>query len=195
MNFDRIAWCYDPLKRLVFGQKLDQAAKFHLSEIKPNSSVLVIGGGTGEILEALPKETEVIYVEESAKMIAKARRHRQSNILWVNKNFLNYHLPRPVDHVVCPFILDLFDDDTLQGMIVGIKEALSEHGDLIVTDFNQKNKFLLASMLLFFRITSNVPAMKLPSIHEKLLEAKFNPIKSASFMGDFVFSTVYTIHK
>ena len=73
-NFDSIAPFYDFLVKLVFGKKIWEAQRTHLNEIPENGSVLILGGGPGRILESLPANINVTYLELSSKMIERAKR-------------------------------------------------------------------------------------------------------------------------
>src|SRR5690606_22865871 len=75
-NFDSIAPIYDGLSRLVFGNALQRAQTEHISLIPPNSNVLLIGGGSGWLLEQLLTYSplaEVTYLEVSPKMLQLAQ--------------------------------------------------------------------------------------------------------------------------
>src|SRR5580692_1554130 len=83
-NYDPIAGSYAFLSRLVFGQAEVNAQVELLRYIGPGSRVLIVGGGTGWILEKLaaihPSGLRITYVESSANMIAltKKRDWRQN---------------------------------------------------------------------------------------------------------------------
>ena len=77
-NFNLIAPVYDFLAKMVFGSHLKKAQTIFLNQIKEGDRVLVVGGGTGWILEELNqlnKPIKVVYVEPSTKMmsLSKAR--------------------------------------------------------------------------------------------------------------------------
>ena len=62
-SYNKLAFAYDFLKWVVFGNRLNQAAVVHLKYIKPNTRILVIGGGTGWILEHLNRVKSIDFVE------------------------------------------------------------------------------------------------------------------------------------
>ncbi|RZL54089.1 MAG: methyltransferase type 12, partial [Pedobacter sp.] len=72
-NYDKIANQYDTLSRLVFFKSQVNAQINQLHNIPKDSSVLIVGGGTGWILEEIvklhPSGIKIIYVEISAKML------------------------------------------------------------------------------------------------------------------------------
>ncbi len=77
-NYNKIAKYYDLISRLVYGKAIIKAQVSLLKFIPANSSVLIIGGGTGWVLEELAKIHQegltIIYVENSSKMIALAQK-------------------------------------------------------------------------------------------------------------------------
>ena len=52
-NYDNSAAFYDQLSQMVFGKALIRAQLYLLQQVPPNSTVLIVGGGTGWILEEL----------------------------------------------------------------------------------------------------------------------------------------------
>lgn len=190
-NFDGIAWCYDPLKKLVFGNKLDQAATHLFSGIPVGSKVLVIGGGSGKILDGAPEGIKITYLEKSKQMIKKARRRPVLNIEFVHFDFLEYQPPGAFDYVMCPFFLDLFDPERMKSVIHKIRETLTKDGRLLVADFAFQHSNLLKLMYFGFRVVSNIPAKSIPPIHDILLHSEFKLMGSANFLNGLVFSNQY----
>src|SRR5689334_3514018 len=52
-NYNSVAFFYDSLNRIVFGNSTIRSQVWLLQQIPANASILVIGGGTGWILEKL----------------------------------------------------------------------------------------------------------------------------------------------
>ena len=81
-NFNFIAPFYNFLQRLIFGNHLQKAQSFFLNEIKPSSTVLIIGGGSGEIISSIFQVSipeKVVFVEQSSKMIELAKPKVKNN--------------------------------------------------------------------------------------------------------------------
>jgi SAM-dependent methyltransferase len=78
INYDPIARSYDFLSRLVFGQAETKAQIELLRYTNAGSRILVVGGGTGWILEELatlhPAGLRITYVDSSARMIAASKK-------------------------------------------------------------------------------------------------------------------------
>ena len=76
-NYNTIAGYYDFLSRTIFQRSIINAQVALLSYIKPNSTVLIVGGGTGWILEKIePAGLEITYVEISENMLALSRKRK-----------------------------------------------------------------------------------------------------------------------
>ena len=52
-DFDGIAWCYDFMAKLIFGERLYQASIQWLETLNKLDTVVVLGGGSGKILKQL----------------------------------------------------------------------------------------------------------------------------------------------
>ena len=52
-NYNNIAWIYDWLAKVVFGRKQELASRAFLRIIPNDAKILVIGGGTGKIINYL----------------------------------------------------------------------------------------------------------------------------------------------
>ncbi|MFT4205357.1 MAG: methyltransferase [Chitinophagaceae bacterium] len=81
-NYDRLAPFYDFISRAVYGQALVRAQRSVLHFLEDGQDVLVVGGGTGWILDEIEKlerkNIAVTYIEASSKMIALARKRKVS---------------------------------------------------------------------------------------------------------------------
>ncbi|MES1218101.1 MAG: methyltransferase domain-containing protein, partial [Bacteroidota bacterium] len=90
-NYDKIAKYYDQLSRVVFGRTLIQAQKALLKFITPGTNILIIGGGTGIILEEISKiyssDLTITYVEISRNMIeiAEKRNWKQNEVYFIHQ--------------------------------------------------------------------------------------------------------------
>ena len=191
-NFDSVAPFYDFLVKLTFGQRIWQAQRAHLNEIQKNSSVLVLGGGTGKILNWLPANCNVTYLELSSKMIERANRMGKAE--FINEDFRTYLFIKKFDWVICPFFLDCFEEEDLKMVLEKIREVMGHGAGLIITDFqitNWRQKLLTKLMIQFFRWTSNLPTKRLLPIQTLVREGDLNLIKSRSFHNDFIFSDIY----
>jgi hypothetical protein len=54
-SFNNSAWFYDRLSRLVYGKAIVNTQLYLLGYIQPNSNILIVGGGTGWILDEITR--------------------------------------------------------------------------------------------------------------------------------------------
>jgi ubiquinone/menaquinone biosynthesis C-methylase UbiE len=59
-NYDRIARIYDKLSRMVFGKSIVRAQQSILPFITTPARMLIVGGGTGWILEEIARFTQPV---------------------------------------------------------------------------------------------------------------------------------------
>ncbi|MEP4535064.1 MAG: class I SAM-dependent methyltransferase [Cyclobacteriaceae bacterium] len=193
-DFDKIAGFYDPIKRLIFGRKLNQAYQYYLPRLNEGDHVLIIGGGTGKILRHIPFNVRVTYVEKSRVMIKYARQNASLDTEFYWADFLHFESPDSYDWVICPFFLDVFDSEHLAQAIAKIRTLLKEEGKLIVTDFKpgeRLQKLFVKVMYWFFKITTNIEAGKLLDINKHVLKSGFEGDESVFFMKNLIFSRIY----
>ncbi|WP_422355502.1 class I SAM-dependent methyltransferase [Roseivirga pacifica] len=197
-QFDRVAPVYDGLSKLVFGSALINAQKKNLVNVPLSANVLVVGGGSGEILcdDLLNKVKHIDYVELSAKMLRKAKaRCNSAKVNFIHADIAE--LTGSYDAVVANFFLDCFDAESLEDIILHLKSLMSPNAVLLVTDFKQPqmlwHKVLLASMLKFFKHASNLEAGKLQPIREKLKAAGFHEHYLSFGLRGFVFTAAFKL--
>lgn len=192
-SFNLIAPIYDRLVWVVFGMVLWKAQKHHLTKIKANDSVLILGGGTGKILKDV-QSNAITFVDSSSKMIDLAQRNGKAE--FVQMDYLKPELDQKFDWVICPFFLDCFKEQNLTLVLEKIKLNLHETGRLIVVDFlPQKGirKFMIWIMILFFKLFSRLDASRLLDLRKYVSNAGFRPSDQASFPNGWVFSDIYSL--
>jgi 2-polyprenyl-3-methyl-5-hydroxy-6-metoxy-1,4-benzoquinol methylase len=197
MNFDRLAGSYDSLARLVFGKSIINAQVSHFSKIPERSRVLIIGGGTGSILEYLPPGIKSIdYVEPSSKMIAKSKsRETTGNINFTQCRIEDFKSQEQYDVIITNFFLDLYDEESLSTLIPKLQNRLKRKGLWIVTDFYGKQKIwqslLLRVMYRFFRLTSGLYNQQLPDWKQILSRSGLVPLSEIYFYRGFIHAICY----
>jgi tRNA (cmo5U34)-methyltransferase len=203
-NFDSVALFYDQLVKLVFGSKLYDAQVALFKDLPKESSVLVIGGGTGVFLHQFIKETlpkSIDYVEVSARMLEIAQKKRLDsnyvNIRFIHGDEQHQTLLGEYDIVILPFVLDLYPESSLETLFKRIVPKVNARGVLLVTDFciSEKSiiyqRFLLKLMYLFFGLMSGVKAKHLPDYKSILHKHGFQMQISYAIMNGFVESGIY----
>lgn len=197
-GFNRLAPFYTIISTLVFGKKLKQAERHFLAILKPNDRVLILGGGSGNFLQALlQRQPDVIidYIDISSRMIALAKKKTRhpSNVNFIIGTEENIPTQK-YSSVITNFYLDLFSDKTLQHIVQKIKIHVQPDAQWLATDFiSQKrwHKILLWIMYRFFRVTTGIEASRLPDWQSTLQKAGMQEIRSKKFYCGFIKSSVY----
>lgn len=193
-NFNLIAPFYDGIARLVFGNDLLESQIFFLRKIKSTDSILVLGGGTGSLLEFMPVCEKVDFVEKSKQMIKRAARKKCSqSVNFIHADFLTMDINDSYDVIISPFFLDCYSGKNLNLALGKIKDSLAPEGALIVSDFQEtkSNKFQLSIMHIFFRILTNLDAKSLSNIHEIVLLHGFVAKEDFFLHQNRLFSRLY----
>lgn len=197
-RFNSIAPVYDWLAQLVFGDAIWKSQIHFLNEIKPSDKVLILGGGSGKILESIPICQSIYFLEKSEKMLQLAKkRNVNQKISWLCEDFLIYHSEEVFDVIICPFFLDAFNEKNLELVINQIRKYLKSSGKLLVIDFQIKKKWhaiLVLAMYLFFRIVVSYNGKKLLNFSSLLEKKGFCERKKQSFYSENIFSSVF-IHQ
>lgn len=203
-RFDRLAFIYDFLVKLVFGRSLRKAQTHFLKELPQKGRLLILGGGTGWILAEIGKrrpELTVVYVEASEKMISLAQKKSQElKVNFVHGNEQMIPESPSYDAVLTPFFLDLFGPVRLFASMSLIDQALSKDGKWLFVDFHVPKsnglkrmyaKGLIYIMYRFFRILCGIDAQKLPDFDRAFEMANYQLKKEARFHLGMVISRVY----
>lgn len=198
---------YDSIKSVVFGRSLERAQSIFLDRIPAGSSVLIVGGGTGWLLEPLLTEgrtSHILYLETSVRMLALAsRRVLDRQLLGVIEFQLGDEstLPRgiKVDVIITPFVLDLFQAQSLRTrMLPRLKQALKPGGQWIITDFvtgaGKWQKRLIQSMIWFFRLTACIETRQLVDWQSLMAETGLRLQARQPQVGGMVSAEIWVDH-
>ncbi len=200
-NYDSIAWFYDRLSRLVYGRALVRAQQFLVKEIPANSRTLIVGGGTGWVLEEIAKVhssgLSITYVDSSPKMIALARKRNagDNKVTFIANTIEVVGAAEIYDVVLTPFLFDNFTDPVMQKVFVQLHERLATQGTWLFCDFRKPvvfwQKILLKVMYLFFRVSCGIEASALPDTEGCFATHGYKTKTQNGFVKGFVISTVY----
>jgi tRNA (cmo5U34)-methyltransferase len=196
--YDRVAPFYDGLARIVFGKSIVKAQLVHLPMIPPKSKVLILGGGTGWLLEALLREkpeSTYHYAETSAKMISLATQRigYLQNVHFLHGSFSAEKTGCKWDVIIANFFLDQFDEAEIALMLTELELRMNPGAMLMVTDFQKTkawHKLYLWMMYSFFRAVGAVSVKILPEWGKLILHRHYQVQKSVTFYGDFIRSAV-----
>lgn len=203
-NYDRIAANYDRLSRLIFGKSIVRAQQSLLPLITPPARVLIVGGGTGWILEEMarvfPSGLTIDYVEISSNMLDLARKRdfKNNQVTFVHAGIEDYTAPAAYKVVITPFLFDNFGRERAQVVFKKLNNMLENGGLWLFTDFHIDkglNRFwqktLLRSMYIFFKNISHVEADQLPDMQALFKAYNFRIISETFHFGRFIHSVAY----
>jgi len=200
-NYNNSAWFYDSLARLVYGKALVNAQVYLLRHIPSDSKVLIVGGGTGWILDELARihssGLQITYVEIAPNMMALSKKRNVGNnqVTFINDAIENIDLPADYDIALTPCLLDNFTEENLTKVFNSIAVLLKPDGLWLNASFQLTGKWwqqvLLKSMFIFFKLTCGIEASKLPGIDKCFEEEHFKLIEQQRFFGDFIGARVY----
>ena len=201
-GFDRVAPYYDLMKQIVFGSSIRRSQLHFLPQLPAIGDILVLGGGTGEILEPLLRNNlsrRIWYVEASSRMLELAEKGIGKD-LGRNVTFIHgteARLPDNImfDGIITNFFVDLFPDGVLLDLCRKLEPRLKGSGRWIVTDFVDTGKkwhrMLLSLMYSFFVYTCKIEANALPRWEEKLQQAGLERMDCQQFYNEFIKTCVY----
>jgi ubiquinone/menaquinone biosynthesis C-methylase UbiE len=173
-DYNSIAKFYDTLSRIVFQRSIVKAQQYLIGFINDNDKVLLIGGGTGWILEEISKmkkrNISIAYVEKSSAMINLSRKRNYTNVYveFINKSVEEYDASGKFDMIITPFLFDNFLVDKIKIVFAKLDSMLKQNGIWLYADFindktNKKlwQRALLKTMYLFFRLTAKIETQEL----------------------------------
>ena len=201
-NYDAVAGFYDRLGKAVFGNAINQAQLCMLEFIPPDANILIVGGGTGWILEEItrlqPRGLQISYVEISKRMLRRSRQRSfgKNRVSFIHAAIQDVCLEGTYDVVVTPFLFDNFSDKTLRQVFQKINGRLKENGLWLFTDFQYpensfRQKMLLRSMYLFFGFLCRLETSRLPDAVPLFHTYGYRRIRQESFFNRFILSEAY----
>lgn len=203
MNFNHVAPLYDRLAHLVFGQTLERAQLSLLDRLPSGGRWLLLGGGTGWLLEQVLNRCQpasVTYIEASERMLELTQQrlvNQKHNVTIEYRLGTEADLTKAdrFDVILTPFVLDLFPEDWLNNqMIPCLLGTLEAGGYWLVTDFVPTTiwwqRVLAKSMQLFFTITAGLHSQRLPN-WMPLLKTRLNLVAQQDALHGMVQSALF----
>ena len=198
-DYNNIAHRYDRLAKLVFGNKLESAKKANIEHIKPGHKVLVVGGGTGSILEyiaELGRKNVIDFVDVSDQMIQIAR---QREIIDNRVSFYPVKIEEfeisDYDIIITNFFFDQFSQDKTEMILAILKQKLSRNGLVLFSDFlnptSVRNRIIHTLMKLYFRFTINLKVKQYPDYQKAFYMSGLKQI-SSKLVGGNILVEVYS---
>ncbi|ELR68441.1 ubiquinone/menaquinone biosynthesis methylase [Fulvivirga imtechensis AK7] len=200
-NFNTVAFIYDKLAGLVFGRSIIYAQVCHLRAVQPGSHILIVGGGTGWILEELDQlkmALAVTYVEPSSAMICRAMKRQPFKYIhvdFISAGYDGVSAGKEYDILITNFFLDLFKEEHLDRVLKGLYTLLKPNGLWLVTDFVNTDKYwqkaLVRAMYVFFRLTTQIEADCLQDYATKLVAMKMSKASERQFYHGMIKSWLF----
>lgn len=203
-NYDVIARYYDVLSRMVFFNAQRKAQIDQLRYIPANSQILIVGGGTGWILEEIskiqPAHLQITYVDLSVNMLERAKKRNigKNEVTFVHSAIEELQSEKKYTVILTAFLFDNFLEARIAKVFHQLHHLLEPGGLWIFTDFDATAKerkiwkgYLLKTMYLFFRHIAQVEASSLLQTEQYFIEAGYTVISEALYYRRFIKSTVY----
>lgn len=196
-GFDNVSWFYDFLSSLIFGHSLIKAQYAFLSVIRNHHRVLIIGGGTGKILNKIAQlapNCHIDYVEASSKMLKKSKKRKHQHVHYIHGD--EYSIPQnSYDIIITFFFLDLFPQQKFNEIFPILDSHLQTKGIWLFTDFypntHKIKKKFIGLMYWFFRKTAQVQAKRLPDFNIAFSEYQYQKCSSHFFYFKIIQSVHY----
>jgi ubiquinone/menaquinone biosynthesis C-methylase UbiE len=203
-NYDPVAGCYDFLSRLVFGQAEVAAQIELLKYINPGNQILIVGGGTGWILEKLAavhsSGLRITYVESSCNMMAlsKKRDWRQNDVDFVLLPVEQFVTEERYDSILTGFLFDNFSTESADMVFHLLHPLLKSRGYWLFADFYYHKgegalwqALLLKSMYIAARLICGVEGRYLADMEPLFAAAGYRQLYTFSHYRRFIKSIVY----
>jgi len=202
-NYDTIASSYDLIRKIVLGNSIVKAQVGLLKFIPANSRILIVGGGTGWILEEISaiysEGLQIDYVESSAKMIrlSQKRNHRSNEITYIHQPIEIYTTDKIYDVIITPFLFDNFQIDKIAIIFAKLNRYLNKDGVWLYADFVYDEthgplwqKILLKIMYFFFRVTCKIETQEIVNM-DQFFTTLYYPVFTTSYYHNFIQSIAY----
>lgn len=169
-NYNLIARYYDRLSRVVFGKRMELAKQAHLRLVKGKQKILIVGGGTGKLIEyiaSIEGKVELDFVDASSKMLnrAKLREGRSGPINYYLSPILDYK-GNGYDIITLNFFLDQFTDNEAETVLKHLKSKLVPGGLILFSDLKRtqdiRDRLLDKIMFFLFRLLTGAKTRDYP---------------------------------
>lgn len=203
-NYDKVARYYDWLSRTIFQRSIINAQVCLLPYINEHNTVLIVGGGTGWILEEIarvrPAGLEITYVEISGAMLrlSQKRDYKQNNVTFVHESIETFIPSHAYDVILTPFLFDNFSTVNASLIFDKLHAVLKAGGSWLFADFVYDanrgklwQRLLLKTMYTFFRLICNIESAKLNDMEGLFLKFRYQLIFERFHYGRFIWSAVY----
>jgi ubiquinone/menaquinone biosynthesis C-methylase UbiE len=198
-GFDRLSLFYDLLVKLVFGRTIRESQICLIEEVGDRENWLVLGGGTGWVLEEIFKvhpQAKITYIEVSQNMINQAHKRRATGrVDYILGSIDEIPSGRKYDVVVTAFFWDMFHANRAMKMKQEIDLKLKNDAFWLCADFKNTDiwwqKILMRVMYWFFKVTCRIEASELPEFSQIFDKGKHEVLFQKTFHHGMIESTLY----
>ncbi len=203
-NYDKIAGSYDFLSRLIFQKSQVYAQIDQLANLPSQSKILIVGGGTGWILNEITNlklaGIEITYVEISMKMIEKAKRKliNPYQIQFINCAIEDFKTVEQYDAIHTAFLFDNFALPRVEKVFQQLDTLLKPGGLWLFSDFHYEHQtthrwkgFVLKMMYTFFDKIAQVEAKTLVSTAPYFHQKHYRSLIEKDYYHSFIKAIVY----
>jgi len=204
-NYNHIARTYDLMSRMVFFKAQINVQIRQLVFIPPGASLLIVGGGTGWILEEIarlrPEGLLITYVEVAEKMLNRAKKRDVGNnkVRFIRRAIENMNPYDEVyDVVITAFLFDNFQQEKASLVFNLLHRQLKQDGLWFFSDFylhptqpTYWKKKMLGLMYVFFRWICQVEADGLVYMPTLFQQYGYQEIDQSWHYFKFIHGVVY----
>jgi len=202
-GFDSLVGIYDWMVGLVFGSAIRRAQIALIEQVSDNKEWLIIGGGTGWILEEIFKvhqNASITYVEASQKMIDRAKkRDIRGKVNYILGSIDQFPEQAQYDVVLTAFFWDMFQTSQALRMKSLINQKVKKDAIWLLADFKNTDiwwqKILMKAMYGFFRTICRIEASELPDFSQIFNKDEHTIDFQDTFYHGMIESTVYNYKK
>ena len=203
-NYSPVAGYYDLLIQLIFGKTEINAQVEMLRFVFPRNRVLIVGGGTGWILEKIaafyPSGLQITYVEPSVGMMARARKRNWggNEVSFVELPVEEFVGEGGYDCILTGFLFDNFYQEHAASVMRSLDVLLRDGGYWLFADYYYPKRggawwqgLLLRSMYWAARLICRVEASELPDMKGIFSTAGYRVIFNEFYYQGFIQAVVY----
>lgn len=209
-GFDRLSPIWDLAVRLVPRTAIPRSRIRHLARACDCRRALIVGGGTGEFLQAVLASGfagSILYLDVSPAMLRRARlgiarRFPEAlNRVEFRRGDLFEDLPCEKFDLVCThYFLDMFRQEELSRAMRMLDERLAQNGVWLFSDFAQPSGgavrralhgAFLRVLYVFFGWTCGIEIRTLPAIEDEFPRMGYVPLEQAEHCTGLLHSAAY----
>ncbi|MCO6461590.1 MAG: class I SAM-dependent methyltransferase [Saprospiraceae bacterium] len=204
LNYNRIARTYDFLSRIVFWGAQQKIQKGLIKWLKNGDNILIVGGGSGWILEEIAKlnlaKIKITYVEESSKMIQLTRRRQfqTSHVEIIQADIFELKIREKFDVIFTPFLFDHFNKEESQYLFEKLNKCANKSALWINTDFSLNSgagkwwkKIYMAIIYIFFKWAIHIKNSELTELDPIIIKKGYSKLFEKYTYMNFIHGSIW----